>query len=147
MKKILAAALAAVALVGGALALTAFRAHRDPAAFVTARVEKMLSEVNATDAQRQQILAIEDKLLADGKALHASQAGTHQQLLALWQADQPDAAQVHQLVNARTDAMKSFANEIADAILQVHDILTPDQRAQVAQHVQQHMQEHQQGQQ
>lgn len=141
MRKKLASVLALAALGLGAVTLTAARAHRDPARMeqmLTKRVQKMLDEVKATDAQRQQILAIKDKLVADGKALHQSRADTRQKLLALWQSDSPDKAQVHALVDGRADAMKTFADEVADAVLQVHDILTPAQRATVAQHLQQH---------
>ena len=99
----------------------------------------MLDTVQATDAQRQQITAIKDKVLADGKALRAAHQGSRQQLLALWKSDQPDAAQVHALVDARADSMKKFADEVADAMLQVHGILTPDQRAKIGDQIQQHM--------
>ncbi len=144
MKK-LAATLAVLAVAAlGTLALTAFRHHHDPARFeqhVSARVDSLLDDVHATADQRTQILAIKDKLLADAKALHASHAGMHQELLAQWQADQPDAAKVHALVDGRADAMKKLADEVADAMIQVHGILTPDQRAKIAKKLQRHMQE------
>ena len=142
MKKTLVTALTLVAVGVGGLTLTAFRGHHgDPAhldQMVEKRLTKMLDTVQATDAQRQQITAIKDKVLADGKALRAAHQGTHQQLLALWKSDQPDVAQVHALVDARADAMKKFADEVADAMVQVHGILTPDQRAKVADQIQQH---------
>lgn len=142
MKKTLVTALTLVVVGVGGLTLTAFRGHHgDPAQLdqmVEKRLAKMLDTVQATDAQRQQITAIKDKVLADGKALRASHQGTHDQLLALWNSDQPDAAQVHALVDARADGMKKFADEVADAMIQVHGILTPAQRAKVADQIQQH---------
>jgi len=140
--KILPIALALAVLSAGAL--TACHHHRDPArvqAFLSHRVDDMLDDVKATDAQRQQIRAIADKLLADGQALHTGHAQVHSQLLALWQSDQPDAAQVHAIVDGRAATMKAFADEVADAVLQVHAILTPEQRATVAQKIQRHLQE------
>ena len=144
MKKILTTILALVVLAGGALALTAFRGHGDPARmdrFITHRLDDMLDDVHATDAQRQQITAIKDKLVAEGKALHAGHTDLRKELLAQWQADQPDAAKVHALVDGRAAEMKKFADDVADALLQVHGILTPDQRAQVAKKMQRHMDE------
>ncbi len=144
MKKILSALLVAAVVATGALTLTAFRHHGGPGhldKFVAHRVEDMLDDVKATDAQRQQIHAIVDKVVADGKALHASHADVRAKLLAQWQADQPDAAQVHALVDARTAAMRTFADEVADAVLQVHGVLTPDQRAIVTKKIQRHMEE------
>jgi periplasmic protein CpxP/Spy len=144
MKKILSSLLVLAVLATGALTLMAFRHHGDPAhfdRFVANRLEDMLDDVKATDAQRQQIHAIVDKVVADGKALHASHADARSQLLAQWQADQPNAVQVHSIVDARADSMKKFADEVADAVLQVHGILTPDQRAIVTKKLQRHMAE------
>ncbi len=62
-------------------------------------------------------------------------------MLAQWQAEQPDASQVHAIVDGRADAMRKFADEVADAVLQVHGILTPDQRAIVTKKIQRHMEE------
>ncbi|HEX7488398.1 MAG TPA: Spy/CpxP family protein refolding chaperone [Anaeromyxobacteraceae bacterium] len=143
MKKTLVTALTLVAIGVGGLTLTAFRHNRDPAQLdqmVERRLTKMLDTVQATDAQRLQITSIKDKVLADGKALRATHQSTRQQLLALWKSDQPDAAQVHALVDTRVDGMKTFADEVADAMLQVHAILTPAQRATIADQIQQHMQ-------
>ncbi len=141
MKKIVSTLAVLAVLASGTLALTAFRGHHDPAQFekhVTSRIEGLLDDVHATDAQRQQIHALTDQLLAKAKALRASHAGAHQELLAQWQADKPDAAKVHALVDGRADAMKQLADEVADAALQVHDILTPEQRAIVSQKLQHH---------
>jgi len=77
MKKILSSLLVLAVLVTGALTLTAFRHHGDPAhfdRFVTHRVDDMLDDVKATDAQRQQVHAVVDKVVADGKTLRASHA-------------------------------------------------------------------------
>jgi protein CpxP len=146
MKKILVTTLALVGLAAGALGLTAFRGHGhgDPARmekFIDHRIADALDDLHATDAQRQKITAIKDKLLADHKALRASHADVKKEFLAQWQADRPDAARVHAIVEERANGMKGFANEVADALIQVHDILTPDQRAQLSKKLQRHMDE------
>jgi Spy/CpxP family protein refolding chaperone len=144
MKKILSTLLVLAVLGVGALTLTAFRHHGDPARFdrfVAHRVADLLDDVKATDAQRQQIQAVVDKLVADGKTLHASHADVRAQLLAQWQADQPSAVQVHSIVDGRADAMKKFADEVADAALQIHGILSAEQRAIVTKKIQRHMDE------
>lgn len=144
MNTILSKTLLFAALAGGALALTAAgcHAHRSsPERFLTNRVEDLLDDVKATDAQRQQILAIKDKLLADGKALHAAHAGGKKQLLAQWESERPDAAAVHALVDAHAADMKRFGDEVADAVLQVHGLLTPEQRAIVTRKLQRYMEE------
>ena len=48
---------------------------------------------------------------------------------------------MHALVDGRADAMKAFADEVADAVLQVHGILAPAQRAQIGEKLQQRLQQ------
>lgn len=140
MKKILvtlaAAGLGLVALA----ALTGFRHggwHRGHSpeqvnAFVTDRLEDALDDLDATDAQRQQILAVKDRLLADGLAAREGHGQVKQELLAQWKSDRPDAARLHALVDARVDAMRALAHQAVDTGVEVHGILTPEQRAQLA---------------
>ncbi len=138
-------ALLVFAGIAGFTAMTGFAMHHhygDPTKMITAQVEDLLDDVHATDAQRQQILAIEQKLLADGKALHQAQAGAHQELLAQWNAAQPDAAKVNALIDARIDALRAFAHEAADGVIQAHAILTPDQRAQIGRKLERHAEAH-----
>lgn len=137
MKKTLSlGALALVAFV----ALTGFRGcgrpdHRDPAqvaAFVTEHVNDLLDDLDATPAQRTQILAIKDRMLASAQKLQADRKTTHDALVAEWKADQVDRAKVHALIDARADELRALAHQAADAAIEAHDVLTPDQRAKVA---------------
>ncbi len=148
MKKILWTGLTLAVFAVGALTLTAFRGPcggGDPARmdrFITHRLDETLDDIHATDAQRQQIQAIKEKLVTDAKALRAGHGDVHEELLAQWKSETPDAARVHAIVDDRAASMKKFADEVADSLLQVHGILTPDQRAQIAKKAQRHMEEH-----
>jgi Spy/CpxP family protein refolding chaperone len=105
---------------------------RDPsqmAAFVTDRVDDMLDDLNATDAQRQQIHAIKDRLLAQALEMHKDGEPLHAEVKAQWESATPDRARLHSLVDQRFDAMRAFAHQAVDAAVEVHDILTPEQRA------------------
>ncbi|MGC3997694.1 MAG: Spy/CpxP family protein refolding chaperone [Anaeromyxobacter sp.] len=146
MKKTLIATGTVALVAAGFLVLTGFRhaCHRahDPAqvaAFVTGRVEDALDDVDATEAQRQQILAVKDRMLASGQALHADSAAVHQEFLAQWKAEQPDKARLHALVDQRFEAMRALAHQAVDAGVEVHDVLTPDQRAKLTRKVERHM--------
>ena len=129
-------ALALVAFV----TLTGFRGcgrpdHRDPAkvaAFVTARLDAALDDIDATPAQRTQLTAIKDRLLADAQKLQATRQATRDALLAEWTADRVDRAKVHALIDQRAEEMKALAHEAADAAIEAHDALTPAQRAKLA---------------
>ncbi len=140
MKKLIAAAAAALVVVVGFVALTGFRgacgAHhgRDPArmaAFVTNHVDDALDDLNATPDQRTRVHAIKDRLLADVQKAHAGHDDAHAALLAEWKAETPDAAKLHALVDARVDEMRALAHEAVDAGVEVHGILTPEQREKI----------------
>ncbi len=128
---------------GGLLALTALATgcghhHRDPAqvaSFVGARVDDLLDDLNATDAQRTQTHALKDRLLADGLKLHGEGEPIHAEVLAQWNSPTVDRARLHALVDERMDAFRAFAHEAVDAGVDFHDLLTPDQRAKVAKKV------------
>ncbi len=111
---------------------------RDPsqvAAFVTDRVDDTLDDLNATDAQRQQIHAIKDRLLSKGLELRKEGEPLHAEVLAQWQSATPDRARLHALVDQRFEAMRAFAHEAVDAGIEVHGILTPEQRERVTKKV------------
>lgn len=125
------AGLAAVIALGGFGRCGGPDRH-DPAqmaAFVTDRVDDMLDDLNATDAQRQQVHAIKDRLLAQGMEMHKDAEPLHGEVKAQWESATPDRARLHALVDQRFDAMRAFAHQAVDAGIEVHDILTPEQRA------------------
>ncbi len=131
----------AVALVAviGVVALTGFRGGcgghghgRDPAqlaAFVTDRVDDALDDLDATPDQRARVHALKDRLLAAGKDAHAGHDEARAALLAEWKADAPDRTKLHALVDARVEALRKLGHEAVDAGVEVHGVLTPEQRA------------------
>lgn len=110
-------------------------AHRDPeavAAFVGARVEDALDDVDATPAQREKIRAVKDRLLAEGLRLRGDRDALHAELLETWRADVVDRARLHAIVDQRIEALRAFAHAAADGAADAHDVLTPAQRAKLA---------------
>jgi len=99
------------------------------AAFVTDRVDDVLDDLDATDAQRQQIHSIKDRLLAQGLELRREGEPLHAEVKAQWESATPDRARLHALVDQRAEAMRAFAHQAVDAGIEIHDILTPEQRA------------------
>jgi len=135
--------LATLAAAGGLAALAALGgcAHRHPrdpaeaAALITSRVDGLLDDLKASDAQRAQVHALKDRLLADGLKLHAAGQPVHAEFLAQWNSATPDAAKLHALVDERIEALRAYAHELVDAGVELHGILTPQQRDQLAQKV------------
>jgi periplasmic protein CpxP/Spy len=97
------------------------------------RLDRLLDEVDATADQRAKIHAIRDRLAEKGKALHATRREDLKAALAQWDAANPDTAALHAKIDQRAQAMQAFAHEVADALVEVHGILTPDQRAKLSQ--------------
>lgn len=148
MKKVLSSTAVLAALAAGFVLLTGFRGgcgghhHADAAQvdkMITAHLDDALDDLKATDAQRTQVLALKDKLVKDAAALHQGQADAKKALVAQWDSATPDRTAVHALVDARIDAIRAFAHEAADAGLDLHGILTPEQRAQISKKVHRHM--------
>jgi periplasmic protein CpxP/Spy len=129
------AAVACAALAGVAIAANRF-AKRDPNqayALITSKVDKLMNEIDATDAQRAQINQLKDKLFQEGMNLRQNRQSLRQQLFANWDAAQVNASDVHAQVDKQVDAWRAFAHDAADASIQLHDLLTPDQRTQLKQ--------------
>jgi Spy/CpxP family protein refolding chaperone len=115
----------------GAHAQGRFRGHRDPVMmrkFIDFAVNEKLDEIGASDPQKQKVREIKDRLMKDGRALHESHAALRDKVLALLAQDNPDPAQLKALIRERTDAVSRFGDEAADAIVEIHATLTPEQR-------------------
>jgi len=129
--------------------LTGFRGgcgghHPDPARIdkmVQARLDDALDDVKATDEQRDRIRAVKDRLLADGQALRGDRRADAREMVSQWDAAQPDAQRLHALVDQRIDAMRRFAHQAVDAGVEIHGILTPEQRSQVSKKLHRHLDE------
>ena len=103
-------------------------------------VDHMLDGLNATDAQRTQIKQIVQQAAADLKAQHDSARGLHEKSLQIFTAPTVDAAaaeSVRQQMIAQHDAS---SRRVLQAMLDISRVLTPEQRAKVADHMKQRQQ-------
>jgi Spy/CpxP family protein refolding chaperone len=144
MKQFAMGAATTLGLVVGAVALVGLvgfaggcgRGHghgfaRDPArmaAFVTDRVDDLLDDVDATPDQRTRIHAVKDRLLETAQKTRAGREEAHAAIHEEWKAEQPDAARLHALVDQRIEEMRALAHQAVDGGVEVHGILTPEQR-------------------
>lgn len=135
MKKAIAITAGALLAAMGFATLTGFggwghghRHGRDPAAFVSSRVDDLLDDLDATPDQRTRILALKDRLVDAGKKVHMAKGDVHDTVLGEWKSANPDAQKLHALVDERIDAMRGFAHQAVDAGIEAHGVLTPEQR-------------------
>jgi Spy/CpxP family protein refolding chaperone len=146
MKKILGFAAAVALGISAIVALAAFRGHfhRDPAemaAFVSRRVDDALDDLDATPQQRTQIHALVDKLVADAQKLRAGRQEVRKELVAQWDAETPDRARIHAIVDQQVDQLRAMAHEAADAAVDAHGILNADQRARISKKLHRHLEQ------
>lgn len=122
-----------------------FRGPRDPALmhrFIGFALDEKLDAIGATEAQKQKVREIKDRLVKDGHPLRESHLAFRDDVLKLLEQDNLDPAQVKSLVRERTEALTRFADEVADAVVELHGILTPEQRKQLLADAREHMARH-----
>lgn len=115
-------------------------------------LQRLLDDAKASDTQRLQIKQIVDKAQDDLKALHEEGRGLHEQGLKLWAAPKLDAAAAEKLRQQMTAHHDKVSKRMMQAMLDVGNVLTPEQRATVAKQMAKHhedmlrrMQEHRGG--
>jgi protein CpxP len=122
-----------------------FRGHGDPAMmhkFFEFAVNEKLGEVGATEAQKQKVREIKDRLVKDGHPLRDRHRELREKLFNIMEQDDVDPAQVKALVREHTEAISRFADEAAEALVELHDVFTPEQRRQLLADAREHMARH-----
>ncbi|MBL8924171.1 MAG: Spy/CpxP family protein refolding chaperone [Myxococcaceae bacterium] len=98
---------------------------------IALRVEDALDELDATQAQRERVQAMTKDSVATAKPLLEQARTARAALVAEWRAERPDANRVHQLVDGQLDALRGFTHSLVDKGLELHQLLTSEQRAEV----------------
>lgn len=109
--------------------------------FVEFRIHRALGKVNASAAQEQQIMAIADGLFAKHQAMAAVHHQLHQQLLAALTAPTVDRAAIEAVRADAVTRIEAGSRDLAKAVGDIAEVLTPAQRQQLAALATQHMQQ------
>jgi Spy/CpxP family protein refolding chaperone len=105
------------------------------------RLERLLDDVKATDAQRTQIRTISDAARADLKKLHEEGRTLHEQSLAVLTQPNVDAAAAEALRQKMLAHHDVVSKRLLTAMLDTAKVLTPEQRAKVGERMKE-MQSH-----
>lgn len=103
-------------------------------------LDHLLDEVDATDAQRTQIRQIAQDAMADLKADRQTARDLHAQVMGVLTAPQVDAAAAEKLRQQMLAQHDRSSKRITQALVDVAKVLTPQQRAVLAQHMKEHAQ-------
>jgi periplasmic protein CpxP/Spy len=141
--KIAAFAIAAVAVVGGALASAhggmwrhgsgaeAMEMHLD-------HVQSMLTKIGASDAQKTQIEGIFKGAMTEMQGAHEQHFAALKQIHEALLAPTVDRARVEELRAGQIRALDQESQRLMTALDDAADILTPEQRASLAREIDAH---------
>jgi periplasmic protein CpxP/Spy len=133
--KRVALALGILGVLGAATAAVAARGHpgRNFQQRISARVNHLLDEIDATPEQRQKINQVKDEVIAKLQEQRQQHAGEHQRWMRVLTADRVDVNALNAEADRRAEQMAATAKSvIIPALVQVHDALTPAQRQKLA---------------
>lgn len=108
------------------------------AQFMGRMLDRMLDKVGATDAQRSQIRQIAELAQADLKAQAESGKALRERGLALMTAPTLDAAAAEVLRQQMLARHDQASRRMLQAMLDIGNVLTPEQRAKLAEQMKQH---------
>ena len=94
--------------------------------------DRLLDEVQATDAQRKQIRGIADKARTDLRALHEKSRDQHHNAMAIWTSPKLDAGEAEKQSQQVLAQHDQVSKRMTQAMLDVGQVLTPEQRAKAA---------------
>lgn len=96
-------------------------------------MERMLTDLKATDAQRAQIKQIADAARTDLGKLHADHGKLHQQAMTLLTQPKIDTAATENLRLQMLAHHDTVSKRMMTAMVEAAQVLTPEQRSQLAQ--------------
>ncbi len=104
--------------------------------YSTAMVDDVMDDVSADLKQRAQAQAIRKRVVTAGVPLIAEQEKAKRFFYQQWSTDTPDRERIHRVVDERVDAFRKVLHLATDGLIELHDLLTPEQRQQVAERYQ-----------
>ena len=104
-------------------------------------LDRMLDSVNATDAQRSQIKQIAQQAAADLKAQHESGRALRERSLQIFTAPAVDAAAAESVRQQMLQQHDASSRRMLQAMLDISNVLTPDQRAKLGEQIKQRRQQ------
>lgn len=108
-----------------------------PGGFMGGMIFRMLDRVNATPEQRAQIQQIVDRHRAEASAEREGGRALRDQAMALFAQPTVDAAAVEALRKQQVARMDAASKRMTQSMLEIAQVLTPDQRKQMADEMQQ----------
>ena len=116
--------------MGGQGGMGGMRGHGGP--FGAGMIERIGSKVNATDEQKTKLTAIATKLNEGQADRQTAMQSMRQKSMELLSADPVDTNAIEQVRASQTAFMDEQSKRMSQAMVEVAQVLTPEQRAQLA---------------
>lgn len=107
--------------------------------FVSHKVDRVMSRIDATEQQATRIRGIKDKLFVEYEKAHAGSRDTKRAFLSEWKSEKPDAEKLHRLADERVAKYQKAIHETIDGMVEAHATLNPEQRAEISEHIEKRM--------
>ena len=105
---------------------------------VSAMLDEALDKASVSAEQRAAVHASRDRAFAAFEAQRPDHDTQREQILAMFEADRVDPAQLEALHAQMERHRTAMRTAVTQAIVEIHDTLTPEQRKVVAQFVRDH---------
>jgi periplasmic protein CpxP/Spy len=103
------------------------------------RIGRMIKDVGGTPEQKERIVAIAKAAMAELRPAREQMRQVRRQGLALLAATTIDRAALEQLRAVKMQAADALSRRMTQAMADAAEVLTPEQRAKVAEHMQRRM--------
>jgi hypothetical protein len=118
------------------------RFHRDPEKvrkFALWKVDDTLDDLDATESQKKQILAIADRVVRDFQALHDDKDQDHEKILAELERGRPNSQIFHDMLDQRTEQFNQLGHKTIDRFLTAWNVLDRSQQAELIEEIRDHV--------
>ena len=110
--------------------------------FASAAIDDALDTAKVTAEQRTAIHAARDRVFAAFEQHRRTRTDRLAEALTLFEADQVDPARVEALRQQGEDEHRRISEAVSQALMEVHDVLTAEQRRLLADYVRAHRSRH-----
>jgi Spy/CpxP family protein refolding chaperone len=94
-------------------------------------LDDALDEIDATEPQRARAHELAKGVAGEAKSLVLGHQAAKEELWTQWSSSKPDSARVHGVIDERLDVLAKVLHRAADAAIELHGMLTPEQRKEV----------------
>ena len=106
--------------------------------FVSFAVDDKLDDLKASDEQRVKLHEVKDKVFDAAMALKDNGKEWRKTLVTEWLSDKPNADKMHEQVDLAVEELRKAGHLAVDSSLEVHDILSAEQRSDLAKMIAEH---------